>query len=485
MKSTISLAATLALLLAGAWLGTRSLNLEGRVFTVEIRETGFHPREISVRPGDSIIFRNLSKETARPASDPHPTHTYYPEFDAEKDVLPGGTWTFRFVRPGIWHFHDHLNGGSIGTVYVKDPAGSFSEQELSGCKGTNINEDRCFDEQVRSATKTKGIEAAFALLTARYDLGKLPAACHWTGHRIGEEAYWQEAHGRPFRFDPAMYYCGYGFLHGYLEALLREDPKEKEQKDKVIAFCERARQELGGEAWDNCVHGVGSGFTANPPDPEHWGDPQAMITEGLDTCGRYFEKRDREVCFTGVYATIANFSSVQNYGLSLDLNDFLGFCRTQPKENLRACIGEFIAKFGKAYGGDLARIKEVLKNLDAEHANLVVRVAANVLMQDDLFSEAKLAKNLAVCQSLSPATLHDACLDGITWGFIYQGKFGEEYKKGVAFCRESPLAPAERDHCFSGIVTFASRVYSPEQMKKVCEAITATGRTCPSPREID
>jgi hypothetical protein len=280
-----------------------------------------------------------------------------------------------------------------------------------------------------------------------------------------------------------MYYCGYGFLHGYLEALLREDPREKEQKDKVISFCRRAQEELGGEAWDNCVHGIGSGFTANPPDPAHWGDPGAMIGEGLAACARYFEDRDREVCFTGVYATIANFMGAKNYGLAFDSKDLLSFCRTEPKENARACIGEFVAKFRTVYGGDLSKVKDIAEGLEAKHAVLVVRVVANVLMQEDVLDDAKLAKNLADCQEL-PAPLKDACFDGMTWGFIYHGKLGEEYRKGVAFCAESPLTPAERDFCLSGIVTFASRVYSKEQMKKVCEAIVATGHACPSPREI-
>lgn len=78
----------------------------------------FEPSNISVQLGDTVCFENRDEEARWPASNIHPTHDIYPEFDPRTPVRPGETWCFIFTKAGIWKFHDHLLPELIGTITV-------------------------------------------------------------------------------------------------------------------------------------------------------------------------------------------------------------------------------------------------------------------------------------------------------------------------------------------------------------------------------
>ncbi|MDP2650610.1 MAG: cupredoxin domain-containing protein [bacterium] len=81
--------------------------------------SGFSPKALTVKAGDTVVFKNNGGEDFWPASGPHPTHTNYPEFDAKKAIPAGGSYSFTFTRIGSWKYHNHLNPGSTGTITVQ------------------------------------------------------------------------------------------------------------------------------------------------------------------------------------------------------------------------------------------------------------------------------------------------------------------------------------------------------------------------------
>lgn len=81
--------------------------------------SGFSPKTLTIKTGDTVVFKNNSGEDFWPASGPHPTHTNYPEFDAKKAISSGGSYSFTFTRTGSWKYHNHLNPGSTGTITVQ------------------------------------------------------------------------------------------------------------------------------------------------------------------------------------------------------------------------------------------------------------------------------------------------------------------------------------------------------------------------------
>jgi plastocyanin len=91
-----------------------------REFMITYTDEGYSHTSITIARGTTVIFRNESSRDMWPASDVHPTHTIYSEFDAKRGIAPGEEYSFTFARVGTWGFHDHLNPFQIGTITVTE-----------------------------------------------------------------------------------------------------------------------------------------------------------------------------------------------------------------------------------------------------------------------------------------------------------------------------------------------------------------------------
>jgi len=87
---------------------------------INMTDTGFEPSAVTVKKGQTVEFVNTGKETHWPASDLHPTHEIYPEFDADKPVKPGESYSFVFEKVGKWNMHDHLHARFRGSIEVTE-----------------------------------------------------------------------------------------------------------------------------------------------------------------------------------------------------------------------------------------------------------------------------------------------------------------------------------------------------------------------------
>ena len=86
---------------------------------VTYQNGSFSPSSITVASGTTVQFMNQSSTPVWVASNPHPSHTDYPGFDALKEVAPGENYSFTFVKTGTWGYHNHLNPSEGGAVVVK------------------------------------------------------------------------------------------------------------------------------------------------------------------------------------------------------------------------------------------------------------------------------------------------------------------------------------------------------------------------------
>ena len=86
--------------------------------TISMTSSGFSPANVTVKAGTKVVFVNNDTQPHWPASNPHPTHTDLPGFDALKNINPGQSYTFTFSKVGTWGFHDHLNPPRGGSVTV-------------------------------------------------------------------------------------------------------------------------------------------------------------------------------------------------------------------------------------------------------------------------------------------------------------------------------------------------------------------------------
>lgn len=88
--------------------------------TVIMKDDGFEPSELTVEKGTRVEFVNEGENDHWPASDFHPTHGIYSEFDPLEGVPPGARWSFDFDKAGKWRMHDHLFPGYRGTITVTE-----------------------------------------------------------------------------------------------------------------------------------------------------------------------------------------------------------------------------------------------------------------------------------------------------------------------------------------------------------------------------
>jgi len=91
-----------------------------KVSAISYTSDGFDQNNITTKAGDSVRFTNSSNNLMWVASDNHPTHTLYAEFDQKTAVPKGGVFTFKFDKVGTWTFHNHVKPSDKGTITVTE-----------------------------------------------------------------------------------------------------------------------------------------------------------------------------------------------------------------------------------------------------------------------------------------------------------------------------------------------------------------------------
>ena len=94
-----------------------NISAHSQVQVVEMTSDGFSPQEITIDESSSIIFVNKDKEAHWPASNPHPVHSIYPQFDPRKPIQTGESWPFK-PKVGTFRYHDHLSPHLRGVIIV-------------------------------------------------------------------------------------------------------------------------------------------------------------------------------------------------------------------------------------------------------------------------------------------------------------------------------------------------------------------------------
>lgn len=125
LRSRFLLLAVGAIIIFGiAFLFLRKVRTESSGVTrsgevvIEMTEDGFVPDTVRITRGTTVRFINRDNLGHWPASDLHPSHTIYPEFDPKKPIPPGEEWSFTFDQIGEWGMHDHLSPYIEGTIIV-------------------------------------------------------------------------------------------------------------------------------------------------------------------------------------------------------------------------------------------------------------------------------------------------------------------------------------------------------------------------------
>ncbi len=260
---------------------------KGQNFDVQYTNDGYNPNYLEVPVGSQITFHNTSAYPMWTASDPHPTHTDYPLFDAKKDYAPGENFVFIFNDTGTFGYHNHEKSNHRGIIKVINP------------DNPQPNIDKTKEEL--KATRDKYLamlqpgdpESVFKVIDAIEKNPSLVNDCHDMAHDLGHHAY--ELYG----FSAAMTFndphrqghtsvddiCAGGYMHGILEEVFLHQPQLKSNASEL---CSSIPENNRG----SCFHGVGHGLMfVNKRD----------VPTSLSDCRNLDKNTSTWRCFEGVW----------------------------------------------------------------------------------------------------------------------------------------------------------------------------------------
>lgn len=274
-------------------------------------EDGYEPKDLTIHIGDTVIFKNISTEDRWPASNIHPTHEIYPEFDPGRPITPGASWEFRFTKAGIWKYHDHLLPSMIGTITVDEGGDGETSPAATEAKPGLLARVKQFFSQlfakwfkktfavkdiVPVAKDTTDIFTNEKLLrsyvytfrpaktTKRlHELSAEFGDCHQAAHKAGRFAY---EFFKEKAFEECSAECHSGCYHGATEAYFREHGTAN-LKENLSVLCDPVTNPFFNH---QCIHGIGHGLMA-------WSNYE--IQDALKSCDLLPERRDS--CYTGVF----------------------------------------------------------------------------------------------------------------------------------------------------------------------------------------
>jgi len=294
---------------------------------IRMAENGFEPRELTVTESDEVLFINNDDVDRWPASNFHPTHTLYPEFDSLKGVPPGESWKVKFGKVGTWRMHDHLFPHMTGTIVVLSdpntnattsqgqtlntdlPAGKAGSQGLtlwtkikafflklfSKEKAPAISEFKNLPEREKYAwlenrAKVESPEVAWRYVKEAYNTPEgVVGNPHDMAHLVGQLIY------KSYGFD-GLTICepifAFGCYHGLIEVAFDKD-KPEAYSDKLFAAQEGCKS-LGDTetpSYWSCIHGMGHGVATFR---------EYNMEKSLNDCD-LLNERVRTYCHDGVF----------------------------------------------------------------------------------------------------------------------------------------------------------------------------------------
>lgn len=403
-----------------------------RTFIVTLTKSGFVPQSLVIAKGDTVTFRATGEKKFWPASNTHPTHTLYASFDAKHALSPNEEWSFTFDRVGAWPYHDHLFSAFKGTIIVQGYPGEARIQCRSKIGESSDIAPACWESEIVDALKRGGIEEAFEAFDELYKSQPgFQRQCHDVSHVLGSEAYALFSNDHETIDKPETAYCGYGFYHGFIEAMLVDQgPSDYESSRQ---YCETLRQKSGETIAGPCFHGIGHAVF-DSLDGSLWGNAWDMAESGIATCEKVVENEtDRVQCSTGIFNALGNAISARNYDLSPEGVDIIALCKAQKRAYQDGCIVQAGIGHIRFKQMDRQTALRFVESLGPElaPAGFWTYIDNEVLNSIATFDAKEYHDT---CVALKNPVYRQYCVRGVISGLHNLGDPHEEYKPMFGFC---------------------------------------------------
>lgn len=275
--------------------------LSANTVTVNMTENGFEPREVAIEKNTTVTFVNKDKVSHWPASNIHPTHGIYPEFDPKRPIKAGESWSFTFRKSGVFKYHDHLLPHLRGTITV---TGDFERGPLTKLKDFFLNLIMKVANVFNKQKPMFDVKLAWKNVTN-----------HDQAHLLGTRIWETRGLAGIALCNPSF---AYGCYHGFTDAALTKDLSPLL---KLAKACELVGKE-GSGPWASCIHGIGHGVATYFDTFD--------LAGSLSTCDRL--KIGQTYCHDGVFMEFATNAKTPPYPCDTVDAKYRGACaRNQPR----------------------------------------------------------------------------------------------------------------------------------------------------------
>jgi len=311
---------------------------------VKMTPNGFEPQIMKLDVNSAVIFVNQDTNERWPASNTHPTHEIYPEFDPKQPIASGGSWAFKPKNAGTFKFHDHLFPHMRGTLEVTSEDGQtvikttkawdtefkdwfvylvkkfkllvFGNQNIPGEKFKSLTTEQQISE-IQKMAENQEIDQVWRYFTQTFtgDPGSR-GNIHDLAHLIGGLIYQKNGFAGLGICTPEY---AFGCYHGFLDKAFQ---KNLDNLFLAEQSCRAISAQSGPFA--SCVHGIGHGIASF----YQTSDLKTSILE----CQKLKEGQD--FCFDGVLMEFSRSAPQSFYS----------------KENPYAPCGDLEAEFGPTLG---------------------------------------------------------------------------------------------------------------------------------------
>ena len=301
-------------------------------FEILYTKDGFSPSSLEVPIGSRVSFKNTTDIPLWTASDPHPTHSDYPEFDAHRDYLPSELYTFQFQKTGTFGYHNHEKSDDRGFIRVIDPANLVPDIDK-----TKLGQ-RAVRDTLLAMLDARDPNSIFTVIDAIRADADLSLDCHDIAHDIGHRAYefygFSEAmtFGNPEHLKHMLpeYICAGGYLHGVVEELFLHQKDFKTRPDLACSA-------VPGDYRTSCFHGIGHAIMFSD---------KRIVSSALGDCRNVAQSKDMYRCFEGVWMEFfwgnPEHATTTSLGWSADAP--LASCIDAAKDEKPTCL--LYAPFG-------------------------------------------------------------------------------------------------------------------------------------------
>jgi len=423
------------------------------VVTVVRTDHGFEPARLSIPVGTTVQFTaSTSDGSFWPASDAHPSHGIYPDFDPQQAVATTDTWEFTFSDIGSWGYHDHVRPSFTGEIIVHNRYGQTTIDCLALDTQTRGNlQAECWIQEFTDLYATGELDSVFAQFDTYLESGDpvFKRNCHDILHEIGDLAYNDYLKYGTIIDRPETAYCGYGFYHGFIETMFLEtgDYTASREYCTALSYSEAyASAALAADAMYACQHGVGHAVF-DSIDGNLWGDAVAMTAMALDQCERIFTNHKAQTqCASGVSNALA-IAYDNYYDLVYNRDDVFEVCETILPDYQADCYLEVLIYYISSQDLAPTTVFAMITAMPLHAQPIVVEAyASNEIEWFTEYSHENIKQTMQMCTMLTTGALRDSCMSGIHFGIYKKNTPYTNQAESEAVC-DLLTTDDERDFC--------------------------------------